>query len=153
MSVQEHVFVVFLGMSVVPVLMGPAVTPWNGKNNPSMRLFTYNKHNGSILDYEEYYLDLMSANRKGYASWFPLYQASQSYGIQDLTANSMQVLLDSMSKSAQSWSFRNYLQHYSTGYMQGKSCNTTCWKQHLCSIKCVDFDCFDKCVVVQSHEE
>ena len=140
----------FSGMSVVPLFMGPAVTPWNEKNNPSMRLYTYNKRNGNILDYEEYYLDLKTANTQGYASWFPLYQAGQSYGLEDLTADSMQLLLDSISKSSKSWSFMNYLQHFSTGYTQGKSCNTTCWIQHICSIQCVNFDCFDKCLTNQS---
>ena len=62
----------------------------------------------------------------------------------------MQVLFNSVSESPQSWSFKNYVQHYSTGYTQGKSCNTTCWQQHICSIKCVDLDSFDKCLKDQS---
>ena len=140
----------FSGMSVVPLLMGPAVTPWNEKNNPSMRLYTYNKQTGNLLDYQEYSLDLNAANTRGEANWWSLYQARQSYGLVDLSAKSMQGLLNSLSKSSESWSFKNYLQHYSTGYMQGKSCNTTCWQQHTCSIKCVDLDSFDKCLKNQS---
>ncbi len=139
----------FSGMSVVPLFMGPAVTPWNENNNPSMRLYTYSKLNRKVLDYDEYFLNLTSANKEGQANWRTLYKATESYKMHDLSSKSMQTLLEALNKSKASWPFKDYLQHFSTGYVKDKSCNSTCWMQHICSIKCVNFDCFDQCLETQ----
>ena len=51
-----------------PMFLSPAVTPWKstlpgvGYNNPSIRLYAYNRSSLDILDYSQYYLNLTKAN-------------------------------------------------------------------------------------------
>ena len=50
------------------MFLSPAVTPWKstlpgvGYNNPSLRLYKYDKTTSQVLDYYEYYLNLTEAN-------------------------------------------------------------------------------------------
>ena len=52
------------------MFLSPAVTPWKstlpgvGYNNPSLRLYKYDKTTSQVLDYYQYYLNLTEANSK-----------------------------------------------------------------------------------------
>ena len=52
------------------MFLSPAVTPWKstltgvGYNNPSLRLYKYDRTTSQFLDYYQYYLNLTEANSK-----------------------------------------------------------------------------------------
>jgi len=51
------------------MFLSPAVTPWKsslagvGYNNPSVRLYKYDRDTAQVLDYYQYYLNLTRANQ------------------------------------------------------------------------------------------
>ena len=51
-----------------------------GANNPSLRLYTYERATGVIVDYTQYYLDLEKAKATGNHTWDIEYKASDLYG-------------------------------------------------------------------------
>lgn len=65
------------------------MTPWettlpgvvgSAANNPSLRLFKYERDTGSLIDIWQYYLNLTEANLAGVAHWEIEYKATETYG-------------------------------------------------------------------------
>ena len=125
--------------------MAPAVTPWNYINNPSIRLFQYRKSTGQVLDIHQYFLNLSAANAHQKADWLKEYQASEAYGILDVTPESMHKVVSSFSNSA-SKNFDKYFIYNSASYDTKEKCNMTCRRRHICSLQHVDYDDYRSCV-------
>ncbi|KAL1438749.1 hypothetical protein MTO96_047678 [Rhipicephalus appendiculatus] len=71
--------------------------------NPSLRLYSYRRSNGMLLDYTVYYLDLQKANMaatsKQLPRWERLYSTKDDFGLQDLSTTSMVELAQRISRS------------------------------------------------------
>ena len=76
------------------LLLTSSITPIYGAN-PSLRQVTYNVTNGMVLDYDSYYLDLQSAN----ATIVKGPSFGQSFGVSDLSAASLQTILDELQQT------------------------------------------------------
>lgn len=85
-----------LGRPVVSALVAPSVTPFRlkglGSFNPRFRLYQYDRLKGSLLGYEQYYLDLDFA--KTDAKWHLEYETRTAYGLSNLSPQSLAALLD-----------------------------------------------------------
>ncbi|TPP66076.1 Acid sphingomyelinase phosphodiesterase 3b [Fasciola gigantica] len=80
----------------VSALVAPSVCPLRlrglGSFNPRIRLYQYDRQTGSLLGYEQYYLDL-DLIEKG-VQWQLEYDTKTAYGLLDLSPQSMAGLLD-----------------------------------------------------------
>ena len=100
--------------------IAPSVTPLVTKGtgtNPAIRLYNYNLGEAHFSDMEQYYLDLSSANAGGAAEWKRLYQFSTTYGVPDMSVDSMEKVLSKMAWSEDT--FRTYYQYNTVAHEEG----------------------------------
>ncbi|XP_062571431.1 acid sphingomyelinase-like phosphodiesterase 3b [Saccostrea cucullata] len=128
------------GSPVGTLFLAPAVTPWNsslagvGANNPSLRLYIYNKTDGTILNYKQYYLDLASLiHGVGNTNWTLEYDAQRDYQLPDLSPKSMNNLAVSFNQD-NSAMFLKYLTFNSVSQTVKPGCDSVCKLTHVCSI-------------------
>ena len=68
------------------MFMAPAVTPWKstlavvGANNPAVRLYSYNRTTGAIIDYVQYFMDLKLSTKAERAIWGVEYSSKSLFG-------------------------------------------------------------------------
>ena len=126
------------------------MTPWNttlggvGANNPGVRLFKYDRNDFTLLDWEQFYLDLSKVGEEDVPIWESQYQASESYKLSDLSAISMDKLVQSF-KATDSPTFDLYYLHNSVNYDTSK-CTGKCKQSHLCAITEVGRDSYNECL-------
>lgn len=130
----------FLGSPVGTLFLAPAVTPWNsslpgvGANNPSIRLYEYNKRDGTILNYRQYYLNLAQLIRSGgNVNWTLEYDAKDVYHLPDLNPKSLHDLALSF-QGDNSALFSKYLVYNSVSQTLKPVCDSQCELTHVCSI-------------------
>jgi len=124
------------GKSVGFGLVQGSVSPLIG-SNPSVRLYSYN--NQSVLeDYEQYFLDLqqVQAARNINAAelgtrWKLLYQASESYGLEDLSPSSLETFWMKL-RSNENGLFDQYQLNSKAG-KEGERCEDICWRKAVCN--------------------
>ncbi|XP_033107535.1 acid sphingomyelinase-like phosphodiesterase 3b isoform X2 [Anneissia japonica] len=137
------------GKAISSLFLAPAVTPWNtslagvGPNNPSVRLFTFNREDGLLMNWEQYYLDLSEVDSADSSMWKREYSAIKDYDIPDVTTASLQSLVNGFETS--DVLFNRYYLFNSVSY-NTQPCTDECKITQLCSINQVDFTKFDKCV-------
>lgn len=157
------------------LFLGPSVTPWYEPNkelyspvNPAIRLYKYNRTSGTILDYNEYFLNLTKANNhqdqddveqphdspsgkldtpQGMLSWELLYTFTEAYNLSDVSTSSLAQLYDKLVSSVDT--FQQYFE-FSTVKKVIFPCNSICRQFHLCSIANVDFGYYNTCVSIQN---
>ncbi|KAJ3106958.1 Endopolyphosphatase [Phlyctochytrium planicorne] len=87
--------------------------------NPSARVYTYSKkpeNAGGLLDYTQYYSDLVSDNQKGTVSWDVEYKASDVYGTKDLsTASLIELIKGLYAKDSKTWPL--YQKYFTSSYV------------------------------------
>lgn len=133
------------------MFLAPAVTPWKstvpgiGSNNPAIRLYTYNRTSGSILDYQQYFLNLSAANRQEKDQWHTEYIATKDFGVKTLAASDLSELVDKFAQENSS-EFDRYYQYNSVSNDVQTMCVDTCKHRHICAIKEVDYDLYDLCM-------
>ena len=133
------------------MFLAPAVTPWKSQrstlrpNNPSMRLYRYNKTSGEIIDYFQYYLNMTAANLARKAHWLLEYQPTANYGIKDVSAKSLDQLVKSF-ETPSSENFRKYYVYNSVSYDNVSKCEGFCKQYHICSMLYVDYEDYKNCV-------
>ena len=133
------------------MFLAPAVTPWKsslptvGPNNPSVRLYHYNKTSGEILDYFQYYLNMTAANLARKAHWLLEYQPTANYGISDVSAKSLDQLLKSF-ETPSSENFRKYYVYNSVSYDNLTKCDGFCKQYHICAMLYVDYEDYKNCL-------
>ncbi|KAL0236437.1 hypothetical protein GEMRC1_003019 [Eukaryota sp. GEM-RC1] len=59
-----------------------------GGSNPGVRLYRFNRTTGTILDFEQYYLNVSAANESEVAEWKLEYSARDAYKEKDMSAAS-----------------------------------------------------------------
>ena len=127
------------------MFLAPSVTPWKNvvtSNNPSVRMYLYNKSTGEITDYKQYYMDLKQAN-KGHPEWKLEYQATKAYNISNMSAESMHYLTLQLYKNITL--FDEYFKYTSVSFNDSK-CSDKCYQQVLCAISMLDYSEYDECI-------
>ncbi|CAH1776461.1 unnamed protein product [Owenia fusiformis] len=134
----------------------PSVTPWtyfsatvNGSaHNPAVRLFQYNKENGKLNDFFQYYLNLPEANKMrrlglGEPQWELEYKATEYFNIPDVTATSLGALSNKL--KIEDDVFNKYLTAYYVNASAIDNCDSACRSSHVCAIQNPDFDMYEQC--------
>ncbi|XP_049870345.1 acid sphingomyelinase-like phosphodiesterase 3b [Pectinophora gossypiella] len=138
-------------------LLAPSVSPHRspyGSSNPGLRLFKFDINTGKVLDYTQYYMELVSANRAVGAGgsvgveWAPTYNLTQHYGLPDVSAYSLHSLADKLrfGMPHETLTFNKYLQAYKVNYETTESCDGACAHQHFCAITCLEHAAYRQCV-------
>ncbi|KZC14166.1 Acid sphingomyelinase-like phosphodiesterase 3b [Dufourea novaeangliae] len=84
------------GLPVSWIMMAPSISPSTpgGPNNPGLRLYKFETNTGQVLDYTQYYLNLVDANSNGTANWSVEYSLLDYYPLREITAISLHDLAD-----------------------------------------------------------
>ena len=105
--------VAFITPSVTPLVTGGTGT------NPAIRLYNYNLGEPHFSDMEQYYLDLRSANDVGTTEWRLLYKLSETYGVPDMSVESMEKVLTMLEESE--FAFQTYYRYNTVAHEEGRS--------------------------------
>lgn len=156
---HEHVdtFRVVLNETYHPVgtiLLAPSVDPFRlegvGSTNPRIRQYVYDRLNGVILDYFQYYLDLSQPG----PSWKLEYQFSKEYSLKSLSAQKLGQLLDEFTVNDdrdKRWSKFWYHQlggrpHELGNDQDCSKARSVCRCQQICTVRHLDEKTLDKCL-------
>ncbi|VDP77202.1 unnamed protein product [Echinostoma caproni] len=161
---HEHVdgFRVLLDESYKPVgtvfngpSVDPLVLPERGDFNPRIRLYHYDRETGTLLNYQQLWLNLSTSG----PIWQLEYTARDEYShLTDLSPQSMADLLDEFTKynnPDNQWS--NYWEHQlgyrphvnkSTLFPGGTCPNvaSVCRCEHVCAMRHLDAERWEKCI-------
>lgn len=139
------------------LFIAPSVTPWRFKlstgeteppHNPGARLIAYDRQSGKQLDIYQYYLDLNLANHEDVAIWHLGYNATNLYGINDITAASMGTLVNKMTSPTDK-NFLSYVTWYNTNAdARSYPCDITCYKVVMCGFRYLEESSFKNCLAV-----
>ena len=134
------------------LFLSPAVTPWKstlpgvGANNPSIRLFEYDRDNGRLQRIKQYYLNLTQANIDGDPTeWSLEYDTSVDFAIDELSPRQLNELVVSFQDKTNRL-FRQYLKFNSVQYDTDPTCNDTCYLRHICAITELDISDYRQCM-------
>ncbi|XP_065215374.1 cyclic GMP-AMP phosphodiesterase SMPDL3A isoform X2 [Planococcus citri] len=140
-------FRVFYNDTGKPISFGfvtPSISP-REYNNPGFRLYKFDDSTGKIYDYEQYYLDLRTANSKKYADWVREYEFCSYYKIKSVTANELHDLAVSLTRANGSPLFEQYLDAYSVKSTKQDCTSNTSW-YHYCAITKLNKQSFHQCL-------
>lgn len=102
----------FIAPSVTPLVTGGTGT------NPGIRLYNYNLGEPHFSDMDQYYLDLRSVNEGGATEWKLLYKFSETYGVPDMSAESMEKVLMMLEESEVA--FQTYYRYNTLSHEGGR---------------------------------
>jgi len=119
-SNQEPIHVSFMSSSVTP---GP---------NPSIRVYYFDEDTKELLDYEQYYVDLVAANEKNSIDWQFQYSAVKEYGLLNMSAQEWDGLMKRM-KSNQT--LFNLFYSNVLALRNVSECNEQCKLDLLCPLQ------------------
>ncbi len=123
------------------MLVGPSVTPIHSRN-PGFRIVDFDRDTWDLLDVHEYFLDLLTANRKGEAEWALGYSFQEAYGLGPTTAG-LNALLQKMKRNQSL--FQEYYERKSGG-SAATPCDASCKTLELCMIEFLDRQKFLQCI-------
>ncbi|XP_063217547.1 acid sphingomyelinase-like phosphodiesterase 3b [Bacillus rossius redtenbacheri] len=144
------------GRPVSWMFIAPALSPRripSGANNPGLRLYKFNTDTGQVLDYVQYYLDLVAANQRGQADWQQEYNLTNYYGLGEVSAASLNELAESFITPEGSQLFAKYYransvqQPYSS---DPRNCDLSCTFNHYCAVTRVDYAEFQSCLEAET---
>ncbi|KAI2655756.1 Acid sphingomyelinase-like phosphodiesterase 3b [Labeo rohita] len=152
--IQKHSAVIqgqFFGSPISTIFVTPGVTPWittlpgviNGGNNPGIRMFEYDTKTLLVKDMFTYYMNLTYSN-KVHERWEKEYRLTEAFRVPDASPASMHSVMERIASD------KCYLQKYyefnSVNY-DLTECNADCRIDHVCAVREVDFEAYEKCVV------
>ena len=133
-------------------LLAPAVTPWKstlapetGANNPGLRLYSYDLESGELLDYQQFWLDLVASNENGIAEWQLEYSFKNYFEVPDLSKNSFDTIFQRMQDDPNF--FEKYYKINSVSKSDDFECDSDCRKYQLCAIEEQKYDKFEECIL------
>lgn len=157
------------------MLLSPSITPWHSISpsmkgisvspNPSIRLYYYNRQDGKILDYDQYFLNLTKVNgkfqnkkndeyennsisKKDQTVWELLYTFTKAYNMEDVSTRSLVKLFQNL---RQSDTFRKYYNFTSVGKDNGP-CDKICIRMHLCAISFLNHSNYSNCLQISDQQ-
>jgi len=135
------------GRPLMPLLLAPALTPGGSDHNPGLRSFTYNRSTGSLVDMDQYYLNLTETMITDDPNWQLEYTFSETYGVNNISAVSLHKIASSMNEFS-SPILMDYYVHVSAGYMSDFSeCDNQCKRSLYCSVVAVDYSGYYVCML------
>jgi len=145
---QEPVSWALLAPGVSP--MNSTLAPETGANNPGIRLFKYDKNNGQIIDYDQFYLDLAQANSAGNANWRLEYSFLEYYSLAEISAAEIANLVLDIKDDREV--FKKYYKANTVMFEEATdaNCDETCVRYHFCALYQLDYQEFEDCVVQSS---
>ncbi|XP_045494366.1 acid sphingomyelinase-like phosphodiesterase 3a [Colias croceus] len=132
--------------------LAPSISPHReqgGSTNPGLRLYKFDTDSGKVLDYTQFYLDLVAANRADSgAEWVAEYNLTQYYGLRDVSAESLHGLAEKLRTNTphDATFFSRYLRAYNVKYEYADNCDGACAHQHYCAITCLEHVAYQQCV-------
>ncbi|XP_014603007.1 PREDICTED: acid sphingomyelinase-like phosphodiesterase 3b isoform X2 [Polistes canadensis] len=142
------------GNPVSWIMIAPSITPSapGGPNNPGLRLYKFETGTGQVLDYKQYYLDLMEANKQGSANWKVEYALLDYYDLKEITAISLHDLADRFTQSSDYAFVRYYAantvhlpREVETIWGCGGPLNGACALHHYCTVTRLNADLYEQC--------
>lgn len=142
------------GDPVTTMFTAPSVTPWKGRydgatpRNPAIRKYFFDQSNlKRLLDYEQFFLDLVKANENADdARWAQLYTFNQAYGSMNLDPEQVNAAKETLRNFA-SDNFHNYYDYSTVGWKDPYiPCGCLCKEQHICAIENVDVHDMNACL-------
>jgi len=137
------------------MFIAPSVTPWRYQipsgiepaHNPGARLIKYDRTTGKQLDIIQYYVSLDVINADNTFEWLFGYNATSLYGINDITAASMDTLINKMT-GANSQEFHKFVLWYNTNVNSTTSypCDTECYTSVMCGLRYLTKEQFESCI-------
>ncbi|XP_016413804.1 acid sphingomyelinase-like phosphodiesterase 3b [Sinocyclocheilus rhinocerous] len=139
------------GSPISAMFLAPGVTPWittlpgviDGGNNPGIRMFEYDTKTLLIKDIITYYMNLTYSNVV-HERWEKEYRLTEAFRVPDASPASMHRVMERISSD------KCYLQKYyefnSVNY-DLTECHADCRVDHVCAMREVDFEAYEKCVV------
>ena len=133
------------------MFLAPAVTPWFstlpgvGSNNPGVRLYSYSRQTGCVLDYTQYFLNLTAANAAARDNWTVEYRATDAYGVPTVNAASMDAVVRRFCDARSSALFNRYF-HYNSVSHDLSTCSGQCKRQQVCAALEVDLVRYWQCL-------
>eukprot|EP00698_Gefionella_okellyi_P022364 TRINITY_DN7403_c0_g1_i1.p1 TRINITY_DN7403_c0_g1~~TRINITY_DN7403_c0_g1_i1.p1 ORF type:complete len:572 (-),score=106.93 TRINITY_DN7403_c0_g1_i1:145-1860(-) len=115
------------------VYVSPAVTTFSNIN-PSYRIYEVDPATYTVLDYEQWHMNLTRANAEGTPTWELFYRASQLFSLQDLSPQSWNVVsFDLFTNSTLA-----ALYHEATGTAHAglTPCDANCMLKEYCQTRC-----------------
>nr|CAD7395749.1 unnamed protein product [Timema cristinae] len=140
------------GRPVSWMFISPAVSPRrtpSGANNPGLRLYKFDTDTGQVLDYVQYYLDLMAANQRDQAEWQPEYNLSSYYGLNEVSPASLNNLAESFITLEGRPLFDRYYRANSVRLHHNsdpRACDSSCAYNHYCAVTQLDYTDFRGCL-------
>ena len=159
----------------------PALTPGGKNHNPGLRVFTYNKKSGTILQviwslnycyhccskanfndkirwkmpslYQmtQYYLNLSSTIEHDLPNWQFEYNFTTLYNVTDLSAKSIS-MVTALLADPTSRTFVDYFFSYSVLYNTSvDQCIFTCSQNMYCAVDTLDYEAHDACMSMMDY--
>ncbi|XP_043678182.1 acid sphingomyelinase-like phosphodiesterase 3b isoform X1 [Vespula pensylvanica] len=143
------------GNPVSWIMIAPSITPntpGGGPNNPGLRLYEFETGTGQVLDYKQYYLDLMEANKQGLADWKIEYSLLDYYKLKEITAISLHDLADRFTQTRDNAFVRYYAANTVSLQREvesiwgcGGPLNGVCALHHYCTVTRLNVNLFKQC--------
>ncbi|XP_064200127.1 acid sphingomyelinase-like phosphodiesterase 3b [Anguilla rostrata] len=138
------------GSPISVMFLTPGVTPWkttlpgvtDGANNPGIRVFEYDTSTLLVQDMVTYYLNLTRANAAR-GRWEKEYRLSEAFQVPDASPSSMHGVLGRV--AADRCHLQRYYDYNSVSY-DLSACDAACRADHVCSIRELDFDRYERCL-------
>jgi Acid sphingomyelin phosphodiesterase C-terminal region len=124
------------------IFLTPSLTTFVN-HNPSVRLFELGP-SGLVLNYRQWFTDMVWDNVHGKIKWHFGYDGSAMYGLKDWSAESMGELFDKISTNATL--FDTFLT-WSNNRAVPVSCTGSCRRGRLCCIGNPDSPAYNKCMM------
>ncbi|KAH3743097.1 sphingomyelin phosphodiesterase acid-like 3 [Pelomyxa schiedti] len=110
--------------------------------NPAIRLYHYDTTTFELLDYDQYYTDLLAGNAAGELTWEIEYSAVKYYGLRDLSPASMDELSARLLTEDATW--EQFFNVWFVGRIF-EGCNTNCRLREACATAHVELRQFLDC--------
>ncbi|KAK9721171.1 hypothetical protein K7432_003643 [Basidiobolus ranarum] len=121
--------------------IGPSVTPYEDVN-PSFRVYEIDKRTKQVVNHFTYALDIVKANERKSSKWELMYSAKEAYGLNDLSPNSWNELIDRFETDPEL--FNQFFKFKSRRFLslidprhrvEPCSLNSKCRQQILCGLR------------------
>ena len=119
-------------------------------HNPSVRLYAFDATTFEILNYTVYYSNITAANEayeqtQSQDSFVieKMYDPLSAYDLPDVSPASLYKLVQTMETDDELWNL--YSQHFMDNG-PNYECTGLCRSRQLCSMKCLTYSCYAKCL-------
>jgi hypothetical protein len=132
-----------------PLLLASSITPIYG-NNPSIRVVYYEQDSGLMLDYDTYYLDLMTSDSTTQEQWMQAPSFQDSFPVLNLSSTSLEYILTNLTnnsnESSPLWEKVVSRQHLYADGASSDQCNVECQREWICTFQSISRKDYNTCL-------